>query len=111
MKRIETYSVEQTIEAGRLLGSILKKGDLICLEGDLGTGKTAFTSGIAKALGINGYVKSPTFTIVNEYKGKLPLYHFDVYRVSDSSEMFEVGFNDYSITIQVFFKTHFKHFG
>ena len=95
MKRIETYSVEQTIEAGRLLGSILKKGDLICLEGDLGTGKTAFTSGIAKALGINGYVKSPTFTIVNEYKGKLPLYHFDVYRVSDSSEMFEVGFEEY----------------
>ncbi|HHW00143.1 MAG TPA: tRNA (adenosine(37)-N6)-threonylcarbamoyltransferase complex ATPase subunit type 1 TsaE [Clostridiaceae bacterium] len=95
MKRIETYSVDQTIEAGRLLGSILQKGDVICLEGALGTGKTAFTSGIAKALGIDGYIKSPTFTIVNEYKGKLPLYHFDVYRISDSSEMFEVGFEEY----------------
>lgn len=95
MIRIETYSAEQTIEAGRYLGNILKKGDIICLEGALGTGKTAFTSGIAKALGIDGYIKSPTFTIVNEYQGKLPLYHFDVYRISDSSEMFEVGFEEY----------------
>ena len=95
MIRIVTYSTEDTVEKGRLLGSILKKGDVICLEGDLGTGKTAFTSGIAKALGIDGYIKSPTFTIVNEYKGKLPLYHFDVYSISDSSEMFEVGFEEY----------------
>lgn len=95
MRRIETFSADQTIEEGRLLGSILKKGDVVCLEGELGTGKTAFTAGIAKALGIEGYIKSPTFTIVNEYKGKLPLYHFDVYRISDSSEMFEVGFEEY----------------
>lgn len=95
MIKIETYSAEQTIEVGGLLGGLLKRGDVICLEGDLGTGKTAFTSGIAKSLGIDGYIKSPTFTIVNEYQSSIPLYHFDVYRISDSSEMFEVGFEEY----------------
>lgn len=84
-----------TAELGMRLGNILQKGDTVCLTGDLGTGKTAFTGGIAKALGINGYITSPTFTIINEYEGRLPLYHFDVYRIGDAGEMIETGFDDY----------------
>lgn len=95
MINIETQSFEETVEFGRKLGSILKPGDVICLSGDLGTGKTALTNGIAKALGINSYITSPTFTLVNEYQGKYPLYHFDVYRISDPDEMFDIGFDEY----------------
>lgn len=95
MQEIRTDSPEQTFEVGYKLGKLLKQGDVICLSGNLGTGKTAFTGGIAQALGIDEYVTSPTFTIVNEYKGKLNLYHFDVYRISDTEEMFEVGFEEY----------------
>ncbi len=92
---IRTHSMDETVEAGVRLGSLLDKGDLLCLYGNLGTGKTAFTSGIARALDIHGYITSPTFTIVNEYKGKMPLYHFDVYRIADPEEMFEIGFEEY----------------
>ena len=74
---------------------MLKPGDIVCLSGDLGTGKTALTNGIAKALDINSYITSPTFTIVNEYEGRLPLYHFDVYRIYDPDEMFDIGFEEY----------------
>jgi tRNA threonylcarbamoyladenosine biosynthesis protein TsaE len=95
MKEIRTHSAEQTVEIGKALGNILDSGDLICLTGDLGTGKTAFTNGIAAALGIKGYITSPTFTIVNEYEGRVPLYHFDVYRIADPEEMFEIGFEEY----------------
>jgi len=95
MKCIKTYSVEQTVEVGVKLGRILNKGDIVCLTGDLGTGKTALTQGIASALGIKGYVTSPTFTIVNEYRGSLPLYHFDVYRLTSPDEMYEIGFEEY----------------
>ena len=77
------------------LGKLLRGGDVICLEGNLGTGKTAFTSGIAEALGVKGYITSPTFTIVNEYNSKIPLYHFDVYRIANSEEMYEMGFEEY----------------
>ena len=95
MTRLITHSVQETFRAGYNLGSILEKGDMVCLTGGLGTGKTAFTGGIASALGIEGYITSPTFTIVNEYEGKIPLYHFDVYRIADPSEMFEIGFEEY----------------
>jgi len=95
MINIETNSFEETVEFGRKLGSILKPGDVICLSGDLGTGKTALTNGIAKALGINSYITSPTFTLVNEYQGKYTLYHFDVYRIADPDEMFDIGFDEY----------------
>ncbi|PYG85693.1 tRNA threonylcarbamoyladenosine biosynthesis protein TsaE [Ruminiclostridium sufflavum DSM 19573] len=95
MFRIETHSFEETVEFGKRLGYILNSGDIICLSGDLGTGKTALTNGIAKALGINSYITSPTFTLVNEYEGRLPLYHFDVYRIADSDEMFDIGFEEY----------------
>lgn len=95
MVQIVTQSAQETFQAGYRLGRILEKGDVVCLTGGLGTGKTAFTGGIAAALGIEGYITSPTFTILNEYEGKVPLYHFDVYRIADPSEMFEIGFEEY----------------
>lgn len=95
MYQVITKSVEETEAVGFKIGEILAPGDVVCLMGGLGTGKTAFTGGIAGALGISGYITSPTFTIVNEYCGRLPLYHFDVYRISDPEEMFEIGFEEY----------------
>lgn len=96
MKEIKTNSQESTIEVGKKLGALLKKGDIVCITGDLGTGKTVLTNGIAWALGIHEYITSPTFTIVNEYeKEDISLYHFDVYRISDPEEMFEIGFEEY----------------
>ena len=95
MLKFHADSVEKTVELGRKLGQILHKGDSVCLTGDLGTGKTAFTGGIAKSLGIDGYITSPTFTIINEYEGRLPLYHFDVYRISGAGEMLETGYDEY----------------
>lgn len=95
MEEIRTHSAGQTVKTGAALGRILNRGDIICLTGDLGAGKTAFTGGLAAALGISGYITSPTFTIVNEYKGRIPLYHFDVYRIADPEEMFEIGFEEY----------------
>lgn len=92
---IDSNSPEDTFALGEKLGSIVKKGDIICLNGDLGVGKTVFTKGLAKGLGVDDMVNSPTFTIVKEYMGRLPLYHFDVYRISDSSEMDEIGYEDY----------------
>jgi tRNA threonylcarbamoyladenosine biosynthesis protein TsaE len=95
MIRIHVGSVSETIELGKKLGKMLQKGDNVSLMGDLGTGKTAFTGGISLGLGISGYITSPTFTIVNEYEGRLPLYHFDVYRIGDPSEMFDTGYDEY----------------
>lgn len=95
MKEIFSFSVEQTYSIGLCLGKILKKGDIVCLTGDLGTGKTALVGGIAKAFSIDSYITSPTFTIVNEYKGKIPLYHFDVYRIGDVDELYDIGFEEY----------------
>ncbi len=95
MKQFRSHSAEDTRELGRKIGAVLKGNDLICLIGDLGTGKTALTGGMAEGLGIKGYITSPTFTIVNEYNAYIPLYHFDVYRLSDPDEMFEIGFEEY----------------
>ncbi len=92
---IKTFSRDETAEAGRKLGRLLEAGDVVCLSGDIGTGKTVFTGGIAEGLGISGYITSPTFTIVNEYEGRIPFYHFDVYRINDPDEMFEIGFEEY----------------
>lgn len=75
--------------------SRLKAGDVLCMYGDMGVGKTAFVQGLAQGLGISEHITSPTFTIVNEYYGRLPLYHFDVYRIADSDEMFEIGYEEY----------------
>ncbi len=84
-----------TLELGKKLGFLLNKGDIICLNGDLGTGKTHFAKGIAKGLLIDEYITSPTFNIVNEYTGRLKLYHFDVYRVNDPDEIYAIGFDEY----------------
>lgn len=86
-------NVEETISFAERIGLLLKAGDVITLEGDLGAGKTTFTKGIAKGLGIAKTVNSPTFTIIKEYQGKLPLYHMDVYRLKDSEE--DLGFEEY----------------
>jgi tRNA threonylcarbamoyladenosine biosynthesis protein TsaE len=88
-------NTDATINLGIKLGNLIKPGDIICLNGDLGTGKTHFTKGVAKGLGIDDQVTSPTFTIVNEYTGRLKLYHFDVYRVNTSDEIEAIGFDEY----------------
>ena len=92
----ESFCPEETYALGKSLGEAAKPGDVICLNGDLGVGKTVFTQGFADGLGITEPVNSPTFTIVQEYHdGRLPLYHYDVYRIGDISEMDEVGYEDY----------------
>ena len=92
----ETYSAEETFRLGEMTGGKLKPGTVVCLDGDLGVGKTVFVKGVAKGLGIKEPVVSPTFTILQEYReGRIPLYHFDVYRIEDSEEMYEIGFDDY----------------
>lgn len=97
MKHIfESRSAEETRALGKKMGEEAKASDVIALTGDLGVGKTVFTKGIAEGLGITEPVSSPTFTILQEYRsGRLPLYHFDVYRIGDPEEMDEVGFDDY----------------
>lgn len=88
-------SPEDTENIGELLGTIAEKGYIICLEGELGAGKTEFAKGVARGLGVDDYITSPTFTIINEYAGRLPLYHFDVYRINDVDEMYEIGCDEY----------------
>ncbi len=96
MKTIYINNEKDTEKFGFELAKVLKQGDVIALVGDLGTGKTALTKYIAKGIGIKGVITSPTFTIVKEYnEGRLPLYHFDVYRVEDIDEMYEIGYEEY----------------
>lgn len=93
---LETRSPEQTFQIGVTLGKKAKPGQVYTLTGDLGVGKTVFTQGFARGLGIEEPVSSPTFTIVQIYEeGRLPFYHFDVYRIGDVEEMDEVGYEDY----------------
>lgn len=92
----ESFSMEDTFELGKQFGAAAKEGAVFCLSGDLGTGKTVFTQGFAAGMEIDEPVNSPTFTIVQEYdSGRLPLYHFDVYRIGDVEEMDEIGCDDY----------------
>lgn len=94
--KIETFSAEETYALGKKLGSEAKPGDVLTLIGDLGVGKTVFTQGFADGLGITEPISSPTFTIVQVYEeGRLPFYHFDVYRIGDIEEMDEIGYEDY----------------
>lgn len=96
MKILETFSAEETFALGEALGKAAKPGEVYTLIGDLGVGKTVFTQGIAKGLGIEEPVSSPTFTIVQVYgQGRMPFYHFDVYRIGDLEEMEEIGYEDY----------------
>lgn len=92
----ETMSPEETFELGKRIGESAKSGQIICLNGDLGVGKTVFTQGFAQGLGIEESVNSPTFTIIQIYdEGRMPLYHFDVYRIGDPEEMYEIGYEEY----------------
>ena len=96
MTVIESRSEGETLALGRKLGEQARPGQIYTLDGDLGVGKTVFTKGLAEGLGIREPVSSPTFTIVQEYpEGRLPLYHFDVYRIGDPEEMDEIGYEDY----------------
>lgn len=91
----ETYGAEETFAFGRQIGERLRPGTVIALVGDLGVGKTVFTQGVAAGLGIREPVNSPTFTIMQVYEdGRLPFYHFDVYRIGDIEEMDEIGYED-----------------
>ncbi len=92
---VETMAPEETFALGKRLGQEAEPGMVYCLDGDLGTGKTVFTQGFAEGLGVAGPVNSPTFTILQIYEdGRLPLYHFDVYRIGDVEEMDEIGYED-----------------
>ncbi len=91
----ESHSEEETRRIARELGQQAEAGEIYCLDGDLGTGKTVFAKGFAEGLGVRETVTSPTFTLVREYKGRIPLYHFDVYRIRDSEELLELGYEDY----------------
>lgn len=92
---IETYSAKETFEVGKRIGKGAESGQVYALIGDLGVGKTVFTQGLAEGLGIKEPVNSPTFTILQVYEaGRLPFYHFDVYRIGDVEEMEEIGYED-----------------
>ena len=92
----ETWSPEETFALGKKLGEEAAPGEIFCLDGDLGVGKTVFTQGFAAGLGVTEPVNSPTFTILQIYEeGRLPLYHFDVYRIGDPEEMDEIGYEEY----------------
>jgi len=96
MFSVVTSSHEQTWRIGQMLGSRLEPGDIVCLYGDLGAGKTSFSYGIALGLEVKDqYITSPTFTFVNEYKGRIPFYHIDLYRLKDPEELEGIGFEEY----------------
>ena len=90
-----SHSPEETEALGEALAQRLRAGDVVAYRGDLGAGKTAFTRGLARGLGCMGRVTSPTFTIVNEYEGRIPLFHFDMYRLGDEEDLFDIGWEDY----------------
>jgi hydrolase, P-loop family len=92
---ILSHSEAETEAAGERLGASLSPGTVLAYRGGLGMGKTAFTRGLARGLGCTGRVTSPTFTIVNEYEGRIPLFHFDMYRLPDSDALFDIGWDDY----------------
>ncbi len=95
MFNVVTKSAAETEALGQRIASVLKGREEIALFGDLGAGKTAFTRGVCKGLGINEGVSSPTFALVNAYQGKYPVYHFDMYRITSIDDLFAVGFYDY----------------
>lgn len=90
-----SHSTQETEAIGEELAQKLRDGDVLAFTGSLGMGKTAFTRGLARGLGCRGRVTSPTFTIVNEYEGRTPLFHFDMYRLGSSDELFDIGWDDY----------------
>lgn len=93
--KIKLSNLEATERFGMEIGSLLKEGDILCLNGDLGAGKTTMTKSIGLGLGVEEYITSPTFTLINEYKGRIPVYHFDVYRLENAHELYDLGFDEY----------------
>lgn len=94
--RYDSFCEEDTLHIGRELGKRVRQGEIFLLEGDLGVGKTVFAKGFAEGLGVTEPITSPTFTIIQEYtEGRIPLYHFDVYRIADVEEMYELGYEGY----------------
>lgn len=93
--KFSTHSENETVSVGEALAKELHPGDVVALYGGLGAGKTQFVRGLARGLGLKGRVSSPTFTIVNEYLGETPLFHFDMYRLGGEDELFEIGWEDY----------------
>ncbi len=91
----DVKSAGETIKLGEALGKMLQPGSVICLLGDLGVGKTCLARGIARGVGVNQRVTSPTFTLINEYMGRMPLYHMDVYRLAKPEELEELGYEEY----------------
>lgn len=95
MAATTTTSAGETIDLGKKIGKSLKANDVVCLTGDLGAGKTTLIQGIAAGLGVKDYVTSPTFIIINEYQGRLPFFHFDLYRLNDVREIEDLGVEEY----------------
>lgn len=95
MKEFSVYTTEDTVNIAYKLAKIMENGGIILLDGDLGAGKTVFTTGIAKAINVHEFIKSPTFTIVNEYQGDKKLNHFDVYRLESEDDLDDIGFWEY----------------
>ncbi len=92
----ESLSEKDTFDLGKELGAKAQPGQVVCIDGDLGVGKTVFTKGFAEGLGVKDDVVSPTFTIIQEYTdGRLPMYHFDVYRIGHPDEMYDIGYEEY----------------
>lgn len=91
---LNSKSSEETIEIGKKIGSLLKKGDILAMQGTLAAGKTTITKGIAESLGVTDVITSPTFCLISEYEGKMPLYHFDVYRLEGSEDFINLGAED-----------------
>jgi tRNA threonylcarbamoyladenosine biosynthesis protein TsaE len=92
---LRSTSPDQTQRLGALLGRLAQAGDILLLQGELGSGKTALAQGLGRGLGVRDVINSPTFTILKEYRGRLPLYHFDLYRIEDPEELLALGFEDY----------------
>ena len=95
MRSFKTESAEETVTLGLLIGGKLRPGAVVALNGGLGAGKTYLSKGIARALGFEGEVKSPTFTLINIYAGRIPVYHFDCYRLKDNADLENIGYEEY----------------
>ena len=92
---VKTYSRDETLLLGERLGFLLVAGDVLCLTGELGAGKTVFAKGVGRGLGVRDVVTSPTFTLINEYQGRLPFYHIDAYRLTGEADMAGLGYEEY----------------
>lgn len=93
--KIKLSNLEETEKFGIKLGKALRSGDILCLNGDLGAGKTTITKSIGVGLGVEEYITSPTFALINQYVGRVPVYHFDVYRLENVNELYDLGFDEY----------------